>query len=57
MKKIYVHPVIKSLVYDKDIMQLPIHNSLGNGKQLTKRRNWEEDEEEEIGNVSKSGWY
>ena len=46
MKKTYIQPVIKSRVYDKDIMQLPIHNSLGKG-QLNNEWNWDDNKEEE----------
>lgn len=57
MKKTYIQPAIKNLVYDKDIMQLPIHNSVGNGNQLTNDWLWDdEEEEEEVTKKRKSVW-
>ena len=56
MKKTYFQPAIKSLVYDKDIMQLPIHNSIGNGNQLSDDWFWDDEEEEVVVKKRKSVW-
>lgn len=57
MKKTYIQPDTKYMVYDKEIMQLPIHNSVGGGGQLSNTFYYdEEEEEEEVRIKKKSVW-
>jgi len=57
MKKTYIQPDAKYMVYDKEIMQLPIHNSVGGGDQLSNYFYYDEEEEEEdVPRKSKSVW-
>ncbi len=56
MKKTYIQPSTAYMVYNKDIMDLPIHNSVG-GDQLS--NTFYDDEEEESfhkPNKRKSAW-
>jgi hypothetical protein len=54
MKKTYIQPDTKYMVYDKEIMQLPIHNSVGGGGQLSNKFYYDEEEEEEVRITKKS---
>ena len=57
MKKTYIQPVAECMVYDTEIMQLPIKNSTGSGRQLTNSFSEEEEEEEEpVTKKRKSVW-
>lgn len=53
MKKTYIQPVAECMVYDTEIMQLPIKNSTGSGTQLTNSFYEEEEDEEEEEPVTK----
>lgn len=55
MKKTYIQPVAECMVYDTEIMQLPIKNSTGSGTQLTNSF-YEEEEEEPVTKKRKSVW-
>ena len=55
MKKTYIQPVAECMVYDTEIMQLPIKNSTGSGRQLTNSF-YEEEEEEPVTKKRKSVW-